>query len=225
MKRRKWLLSLTLAACAQAGVCQAQTAPPMQREPDEVLPPLPAPTEQHLQRGRELLEKIAHVIADVPLTDAEAVLKLFGFTDLYTWTHPTYVRKGPKAKDGAWARPEELVGTGFLVISVDPWINDPRDDTVGAFHARFNTQEACIPIDDVRRRFSAQAQARMTTSRITDIHPVARPPRLHKVGYMSFRPLQTPLGLNGSATFSFDYQVCATDFGFAYRNSLGETNK
>ena len=43
MKRRKWLLSLTLAACAQAGVCQAQTAPPMQRESDEVLPPLPAP--------------------------------------------------------------------------------------------------------------------------------------------------------------------------------------
>lgn len=225
MKSMTFRLSTALTGWAVAAVCLAQPAPPMQREPDEVLPPLPAPTESQLQRGRELLDKIAHVIADVPLTDAEAVLKVFGFTELYTWTYPTYVMKVPKGKGGGPARSEDLIGTGFTDISVAPWVSDTQDDKKAVFSAGINTKEACISIDEVRHLFSGQAQARITISRITDIHPVARPPRLNKVGHISFRPIQTALGLVGRATFTFDYQVCLKSFGFSYLSAPDQESK
>jgi hypothetical protein len=105
-------MAVAAAALSLAtGLAGAQQEPP---SPPNTLPPLPPPTAAQLERGRELLDKIAYVAAKVPLTDAAAVLAVFGFTDLHTTEYPTYTGVKPKGKSGGGSQPQDLVGTGWL---------------------------------------------------------------------------------------------------------------
>jgi hypothetical protein len=109
------------------GVAGAQEEVP---SPPKTLPPLPLPTAAQLERGRALLEKIGYVVANVPLTDAAAVLAVFGFTDLFTKEYPTYIGVGPKGKSGGFSQPRDLVGTGWAAIEVRPRIEKPTGKQV-----------------------------------------------------------------------------------------------
>lgn len=80
--------------CVATLLCSTVLA---QQEPD---PPLPLPTEAHLQQGRVVLDKIVYVITSVSLSDAPAVLKVFGFTELNRKEYPTYAEVGVKGPRG-----------------------------------------------------------------------------------------------------------------------------
>jgi hypothetical protein len=220
------LACVCTATFAQQAATERATLPPLPPPIDQPfeLPPLPPPTEEQLQRGRELLDKIAYVIANVPLTDAEAVLKVFGFTELSIKEYPTHADVGPKGTTSQFSRIEELAGTGFSYIRVQPWVNDPRIPVTSWLNATLVTKEVCIPIDDVRRIFGP-ITSRTNSSRIVDIHRIERPTPLHGVGNLSFSPLKNPLDREAGIVFGFEYQTCATDFSFNYRNQPRELNK
>ena len=183
-------------------------------KPNAELPPLPSPTEAQLKLGNELLDKIAHVIENVPLQDAAAVMKVFGFTELSTSTYPTYVRVEPIGRTTKNALPADLVGTGFSYIDVDPW---EKGRSSASTSARFNTTEACITLDAVRERFKSAKNIGFGHA----ISTCCRPPRpvVTDTDRISFAPLNTPQGLIGGLSFAFDYQTCAHYFGFSYKNN------
>jgi hypothetical protein len=213
-------------AFAQQKVLEQPALPPLPPpiyEPGE-LPPLPPPTEQQLQRGREMLDKIVYVIANVPLTDAAATLKVFGFTDLRTKEYPTHADVGPKGKDSDFLSGPELKGTGLTDVTVQPWIKDPRINVTSWLNATVATEEACISIDAVRRMFGPMT-SKMHSDRIVTSHPVQRPKPLHGIGIISFAPLHNPMNSEASITFAFEYQICADRFNFAYFTSSKEATK
>ncbi len=210
--------------CATAFAQQTSTPPQASFHQSDEIPPLPLPTEAQLQRGHELLDKIAHVITRVPLTDAPAVLKVFGFTELTTVEYPTHVWVRPKGKKSKFAQPEELLGTGLSELSVQPWVDGLHAGIVASFSGTFVRAETCITMDDVRRVLEPLATT-VTSERIRDIHPVQRPKPLHKTGHLVFTGVQTPFNQNAGASFRFEYQACAKSFGFAYHTILKETQK
>ncbi|ACV35212.1 hypothetical protein CAP2UW1_1915 [Candidatus Accumulibacter phosphatis] len=134
---RRWAVyALAVTALSLAtGLAGAQQEPP---SPPNTLPPLPPPTAAQLERGRELLDKIAYVAAKVPLTDAAAVLAVFGFTDLHTREYPTYTGVQPKGQDGGGSQPKDLVGTGLADIEVRPRIRWPTGRTGALFDGRLS---------------------------------------------------------------------------------------
>jgi hypothetical protein len=197
--------------------------PPPIYQPGE-LPPLPLPTTAQLRRGRELLEKIVYVVANVPLTSPADVLKVFGFTDLRIREYPTHSDVGPKGSQSDFLNPMEMRGTGLSQISVQPWINDPRTKTVARLEGTIVPVEACVPIEEVRRMFGPVA-SQVNAGRITDIHPMERPKPIHGVGYLSFYALTNRMSRKASVTFVFDYQTCANDFAFVYITEPKEATK
>jgi hypothetical protein len=210
-----------MAACAAPKGEQAAPAPtalsplpPPIYQPGE-LPPLPPPTEEQLQRGRELLDKIVYVIANVPLTDAAAVLKVFGFTELSIKEYATHADVGPKGKASQFARTEELAGTGFSYIRAQPWINDPSTNSTSWLSATVVPEEICVSIDEVRRVLGPISSS-MRSSRIVDVHPIERPTPLHGSGHLGFLRLKNPRELEAGITFTFEYQTCARNFNFSY---------
>lgn len=223
------LYAFTLAcgtASAQQAVPESPALPPLPPpiyHPSD-LPPLPLPTEQQLKRGRELLDKIVYVIANVPLTDAAAVLKVFGFTELSIKEYPTHADVGPKGKTSQFARIEELAGTGLSYIRVQPWVNDPRIAVTSWLSGTVVPNEACISIDEVSRVLGPITLG-MHSGRTVVTDPVQRPKPLHGAGSLSFLSPKNPLSKDASVTFGFEYQSCATNFGFTYRNTDMGANK
>ncbi len=206
-------LSLALGvACAQEEV----------PSPPQTLPPLPLPTAAQLERGRDLLEKIGYVVANVPLTDAAAVLAVFGFTDLFTKEYPTYIGVGPKGKSGSFSQPRDLVGTGWADIEVRPKIEKPTGKRYALFFGRLSLDETCISIDMVRE-FLAPLASQIESARILDIHPVLRPKALHTTGRLSASLTRHPFSAVARLNFRFEYQTCATDFSFSHAIPLEET--
>jgi hypothetical protein len=225
------ILMLVLACVCTATFAQqaATERPPLPPLPPPIyqpfeLPPLPPPTEEQLQRGRELLDKIVYVVANVPLTDAAAVLKVFGFTELNTVEYPTHADVGPQGKTSQFARSEELAGTGFSDIRIQPWIDDPRIKITSWLNATVVTEELCISINDVRQLFDS-VTAHMNMRRIVETHPSKKPVPLHGIGVLSFSPLVHPTGKQASISFVFEYQTCVKEFNFAYRENPKELNK
>lgn len=218
--RQKWSARPKRAVllCVATLLCSAALA---QQEPE---PPLPLPTEAQLQRGRELLDKIVYVITSVPLSDAPAVLKVFGFTELNRKEYPDHAWVGVNGHVGDFAQMQELAGTGFSDIVVQPWIDDPHHDVVARFFADFALGETCVTMDDARRVLESIATA-VTSKPMRYIHPVQRPKPLHETGGLSFFGLRTPLYPVASITFTFEYQTCAQSFGFTYRKANKETRK
>lgn len=113
----------------------------------------PPPTEAQLKLGCDLLNKIAYVVENVPLHDAAAVMKVFGFSNLYTAVAPTYVRLEPVGRTTRTAQPLDLTGTGFTYINVDPSVRSKKVHYSAGASARFNPKEACISLNAVRARF------------------------------------------------------------------------
>jgi hypothetical protein len=94
------LLSLSAATCAQE-VIKIPPLPPPYPTHYDTEPPLPLPTPEQLQRGRELLKTIHRVVTQMPLTDANApsVLKAFGFERWQIHNRP--IRYPPYSKTHA----------------------------------------------------------------------------------------------------------------------------
>ena len=201
------------------GVAGAQEELP---SPPKTLPPLPLPTAAQLERGRDLLDKIGYVVANVPLTDAAAVLAVFGFTDLFTKEYPTYIGVGPKGKSGGFSQPRDLVGTGLAGIEVRPRAEKPTGGWYGGLYGRLSLDETCISIDMVRE-FLAPLASQIESARIVDIHPVLRPKALHTTGRLSARLTRHPFSAVARLNFRFDYQTCATHFSFSHAIPLEET--
>lgn len=203
------------------GLICAQEQVPSARQSD---PPLAPPTEAQLERGRELLDKIIHVIRNVPLQDSAAVLGTFGFTELETFIHPTNTYVTPKSTVTRSEIPAELLGTGFRSIENTPLVRSSKSDWLAYFGGAFNRAEACISIDDVQRRFADAAVKRSRPVWVID--RFRSPPRAHNAGILTFQPLATPAGSIGRIAFDFDYQTCADSFGFSYlKNQSEETSK
>jgi hypothetical protein len=218
--------SLVFTACAAQEVKPVNPAVSCERDELGVcmLPPLPPPTVEQFKKGRELLDKIVYVIENVPLSDEVAVMKVFGFTDLYAWESPgntkysPYRDVGPKGKHGGFTLPDELVGTGLTFVRVQPWIRSPNNKESANLHGSFSTVEVCVSIDDVRTMFKAKSKISQSYS-VTDIHPTARPPRLHQTGHLQFTDVTAFRATQASALFTFEYQQCAKSFGISYRNN------
>lgn len=223
--RSALVLVRQLLLCATfvfGGAAQAEPEePPPQQTILDSLPPLPPPTEEQLQRGREMLDKIVYVVENVPLTDAAAVMKVFGFTDLMTYESSMYTRLVPKAKTGGQAVPADLVGTGFTDIEAAPVFLASKNNRVAArLSGSFAIADTCVSIEDVRKRIASRA-VQISSSRITDIHPVLRPKAANDVGLLGFRLVSNPFATKTSITFRFVYQRCAQAFTFAYFNIEG----
>lgn len=201
------------------GVAGAQEELP---SPPKTLPPLPLPTAAQLERGRALLEKIGYVATRVPLTDAAAVLAVFGFTDLYTTEYPTYTGVRPKGKGGTGSQPQDLVGTGLAAIEVRSRVQWLTGRTGALFHGRLSLDETCISIDMVRETFTPLA-SKVESLHIVDIHPVLRPKPLHSTGRLVFSPRQHPFSEKSLISFRFEYQNCAETFTLSQTNSSEET--
>lgn len=184
-------------------------------------PVLAPPTEDQLKRGRDFLDKISYIIENVSLRDAAAVMKVFGFSSLDTVVHPANVRVQPVGSVSKAASPEDLAGTGFAYISVDPLVRSKSRTTEAVTNARFDLTMVCVSIDDVRARFGHVANIRAEPTRLP---PGPRPRDVHDTGYLTFEPLQTPEGMIGRLGFGFDYQVCAKDYAFAYDNFIKGKN-
>ncbi len=167
---RRWAVyALAAAALSLAtGSAAAQQEPP---SPPNTLPPLPPPTAAQLERGRELLDKIAYVAAKVPLTDAAAVLAVFGFTDLHTREYPTYTAVGPRRKSGGFSQPQDLVRTGLADIEVHPRRQRPTGRPEVLFDGRLSLDETCVSIDMVRELFAPLA-SQVKSEDVLSIHPV-----------------------------------------------------
>ena len=211
-------LKRTVLLCVVTLLCSPVLA---QQDP---LPPLPLPTEAQLQRGRELLDKIAYVITSVPLSDAPAVLKVFGFTELNRKEYPDHAWVGVKGHVGGFAQMQELAGTGLSDIVVQPWIDDPHFNLVARLFASFTRSETCVTMADTRRVLEPIAST-ITNELIRDIHPKQRPEPLHEIGGLTFSGLQTPFNPAAGITFTFEYQTCARSFGFGYHNADKKTPK
>lgn len=203
--------ALAAALCFAAGLAGAQQDTALRLDTD---PPLPPPTEAQLERGRELLRKIVHVIEHVSLHDAGAVLGVFGFTDLETFVAPKYVWVRPRPRIPRPGVREEYLGTGLANLASSPSIHDVRIRASARFSGRFDTGEACVAIDDVERQFAAAPERWTAPFRVID--RFSTPRQVHDIGYLSFKPLATPYGLVGQISFGFDYQVCAVQFTFIY---------
>jgi hypothetical protein len=173
------------------------------------------PTDAQLKLGQELLDKIAFVVENVPLQDAAAVMKIFGFTKLYTWTYPTYIRVQPIGRMTKSALPTDLEGTGFSYIHVDPWVQAEKYKRSAGVAAKFTESEACITVDAVRERFGGAINTVHSPTFETCCIP--NRPKVGDTDAISFGPLQTPRGMIGLIGFVFKYQSCARDFGFSYK--------
>jgi hypothetical protein len=101
-------------------------------------------------------------------------------------------------------------------VAILPIINDPRTNRFARLDIVFNPTEACVHIDDVQRMFSGAKTKIISPSWASDPEPEPQPPRAHDIGALTFSPIQTPLGLIGSITFSFRYQPCAESVGIGY---------
>jgi hypothetical protein len=180
------------------------------------LPPLPTPTEAQLQRGRELLDKIIYVIDNVPLTDAAAVLKVFGFTELITREQPTYTYVQPRASNGRQMLPADLVGTGWESIQADP-VRTPSQysSVMASFEGDFSLDETCVKIDEVRQKFAARA-SKTTSRHMNYLHPNPRPPQQHDIGHLGFTLRENSFAERTGILFTFEYQLCAKSFSFSY---------
>ena len=184
--------------------------------------PLPPPTEEQLHRGRELLDKIIFVIDNVQITDAPAVFKIFGFTDLITYEHPTYTYLVPRGKKGGTALPAELTGSGLRAIEVAP-VYQPtgKSNSVSArIEMDFSINEACVSISEVRERFMPRAN-NVKNMPIIRTDRMSRPKRQHDVDFLSFTLSTSPFARRTGAGFTFDYQTCADSFSFYYLRDPG----
>lgn len=219
----KWLLLSGLVTMPAAVFAEAEEPPPPQSILDS-LPPLPPPTEAQLRRGRELLDKIVYVVDNVPLTDAPAVLKVFGFTDLHVKEYPTHVDVVPRGREGGHYLTQDLRGTGFSSLTVNPQIKADNEPLTARFAGALVPEEVCIPIDEVRRIFTPKA-ARVSRGHHFVAGFVERPRRVHTTGYLSFLLTQNRFTPNASIAFSFDYQTCAARVSFSYRVTSMETDK
>ena len=208
---RRYAFSVWLGLLFAPSLTNAQTQ-------EGELPALPLPTEAQLQRGRELLDKIAYVIDTVPLTNAEAVLKVFGFTELITREQTTYTYVQPRAKNGGQVLPADLVGTGWTQIQVDPVRTSTQYSSV--FSGRFSSNETCIHIDEVRQRFASRA-LETTSSHMRYLHPNPRPPMQHNIGHLVFFLGENLFAKRAAITFTFEYQWCAKSFSFSYKRVDG----
>ena len=207
------IIGLLVAILPVVNPAMAQEGTPA--KPTAELPALPSPTEAQLKLGRELLDKIAYVVENVPLQDAVAVMKVFGFSNLYTWIYPTYVRLGPRDRTTDTENPSNLAGTGFSSLSVDPIVRSKGINRSAGVEGGLNPAKACITVDAVRERFGDAKTIRLTRRFQTDSGP--RPPRVTSTDAISFEPLNTPQGMIGSIGFTFGYQICANQFGFIYK--------
>lgn len=170
-----------------------------------------------LYSGRSLLEKIGYLSKNIPLTNPGEAMGYLGFHETKTSVFPTNTRITPVRKNGDNLTSEELLGSGITSIAILPVINDPRTKRFARLDIVFNPAEACVHIDDVQSMFSGAKTKIISPSWASD--PKPQPPRAHDIGALTFSPIQTPLGLIGSITFSFRYQPCAESVGIGYIES------
>lgn len=170
-----------------------------------------------LDFGRILLEKIDYLSKNISLKNPGEVMGYLGIHETKTWVYPTNTRITPVGKDGNDVINEVLAGSGMTYVAILPIINDPRSNRFARLDIVFNPAEACIHIDDVQRIFLGAQTKIISPSWASD--PKPQPPRAHDIGALTFSPIQTPLGLIGSITFSFKYQPCAESVGIGYKSN------
>ena len=172
-----------------------------------------------LNFGRSLLKKIGYLSKNIPLTNPGEVMGYLGFHETKTWVYPTNTRITPVEKNGNDLTADDLTGSGMTYVAILPIINDPRTNRFARLDIVFNSTEACVHIDDVQRMFSGAKTKIISPSWASDPEPEPQPPRAHDIGALTFSPIQTPLGLIGSITFSFRYQPCAESVGIEYKTA------
>jgi hypothetical protein len=212
------LTGLTACAVDQAHAQEKKQESTPQKNPQ---PPLDTPTEKQLEKGRALLEKIAFISANIPLTNAVSVMNFLGFTEFKEFEFPTYKRIYPKGKGTRQATVQELSDTGFLYITADPWAKEPNGLEYAALNATLNTKVACITVHDLYQLLPSDGE--VFIKEIVDVHPVARPPRLNNIGNMNYKILQGSKAPKVTIGLTFEYQLCAARFSLStVTNSQGD---
>jgi hypothetical protein len=182
--------------------------------PLQEISPLPAPTEKMLRRGDGVLGKIAFVGKNISLTQFQLVLAEFGFNEITSTAYPTTLLSQPRGPKGTIAKAEDLRGSGFTEISVNPWIDSSGVDFSARLSGKFDIETVCVSVDAVRKQFGSSA--REISSLVVDIHPVLRPPSVNDIGHLLFKSAPAPGVATASVSFTFDYQACAKSFSYAY---------
>lgn len=194
------------------------TSPAFAQTSIEELPPLPPPTEEQLKRGQAMLDKLAHVIENVSLQNAAAVLAEFGFSEYTTTILPTYIWVYPKSASSERAGPAEYAGTGLISISIDPLIKKENEKRFASMQANFDLEILCITPEDVYRKYGDGPHA--TVGFVMTPRSVRPRKQVNRIGYLRFAPIAVPTNAVGQVGFTFDYQHCARSVGVNYLEPL-----
>ena len=215
--RAVFLLSLVLLGSA----AQAQPTPNA--------PSLPPPTEEQLQKGRALLDKIMDIVKNVPLSKPSEVFRLFGLgqVELYPQKHPqsekfpdltlVQITSYDKAVREKWRE------IGIRSIDIKYPFDKVKDaDRMGMGFIR---DQACVSYDDVRRMFwpiSTQVSNPKLAGGITT-SPVPVSPPVHEYNSMVIGLERIHASYRILLNFNFEYQTCANGVGI--RNILNITKE
>lgn len=208
------ILRLTRAVFLVSWVLWGVTAP---AQPISDTPPLPPPTDEQLQKGRALLDKILYIVKNVPMSKPSAVFRVFGSDQV-----GVYPRKDPK-------KSPDLTHVG--ITSYDKAIREkwkeigirsveilyPFDKTTDMDHLylSFIPDEACVSYHDVRRLFwpiSTRVSNPILGGGIST-QPMRTPPPVHEYRAMVIELERIVPEHQTLLHFSFDYQTCAVAAG------------
>ena len=204
------------------GIGFAQTAP--------TTPPLPPPTQEQLQMGRALLEKIMLIVKNVPLSKPLEVFQVFGVDAVTVYPQGPQTRtptalfvQDPKPRELTLVQIttyEKLAGERLKEIGVGSIrIKYPLDKTIASdgMGIDFLPNQACVSIDDVRKLFLPLSKNMLNPKLGGGIvsHPLPTPPPVHDFLLIVFELHSMHPNFKTNVNFSFDYQTCAASAGIS----------
>lgn len=197
--------------------------------PTPAAPLLPAPTDAQLQRGSAILEKMLHIVQNVPLSKPSEVFRVFGIDQ--PEIYPDRFRTGDFVliQINATNEPSDrlLIEQGIHSLSADYPFNKALEPDI--FRVSLTRLQACVSIDEVRKIFwpiTSKTDNHKLMPRIIldDFRPAPAP--MHEYQLMRLDiPNKLPY-LKTTAEFYFNRQTCAENIVIlnAY-NLLGELTK
>jgi hypothetical protein len=221
-RRSTWITTAVgMSACLAMTACAAYEASPS--APSAIceryelgvciLPPLP--TTAQLKKGRELIDKIAHVINNVPLTDGVAVMRQMGFENLLVKKFPDHISITANGKSSNIKNPSISVS----VVIEDPWsvpsFEDPNHFSKARFTANIKNDLACIQIEDVISKFGTTYKESIKPLRVHNAEELKKSQALYGLWY---EKIPTPKGNIGGVNLVYEYQKCAKSFAIHYVN-------
>ena len=164
--------------------------------------PFQHPTDAQIQKGRDLVTKIARVLLTTPLSDEVAVMKAFGYQHLGFKDYPDHRVVYFKQKPGDILSPQDAMSEGLLSLSLQPWVKSQNDKTVASLSGNLDTATTCITLANAINRFGGTAKD-VSTTRIVSTHPIVSS-FVNDIGYLHFSDI--PIAFSAKAGIYFDFK-------------------